>query len=243
MSAHRYRQFTGPALPGRQWPSRRLETAPLWCSVDLRDGNQALIEPMDLGRKHRMFALLTRMGFTEIEVGFPSASQIDFDFVRELIEQDLIPDDVTIQVITPARAELIERTFQAIHGAPRAIAHLYNSVSPLQRRVVFGASRDEIRAMTVQAAQLCTKLAEAHVGGAVQFEYSPESFTATEPDYALEICEAVMDVWQPEPRRQITLNLPATVECTTANAFADQVEWMHRHLSQCAARRFVVSPV
>lgn len=242
MPVHRYRPFTGPELPDRKWPSRRLEKAPLWCSVDLRDGNQALIEPMDLARKHQMFELLTRMGFTEIEVGFPSASQVDFDFVRELIERDLIPDDVTIQVITPARAELIERTFQAIHGAPRAVAHLYNSVSPLQRRVVFGAGREEIRDMTVQATQLCTKLAEAHTGGSVQFEYSPESFTATELDYALEICEAVMDVWQPEPGRPITLNLPATVECTTANAFADQVEWMDRNLSRRNHIRLSVHP-
>ncbi|WP_345695203.1 2-isopropylmalate synthase [Kitasatospora terrestris] len=232
MRAHRYRPFEGPDLPNRTWPSRRLRHAPLWCSVDLRDGNQALVEPMDLPRKHLLFQQLLRMGFKEIEVGFPSASQTDFDFVRELIDRDLIPHDVTIQVITQARAELIERTFEAVSGAPRAIVHLYNSVSPLQRQVVFDAGRERIRELTVDAVRLITKLAAEHVGGVLMFEYSPESFTATEPDYALEICEAVMDVWQPAEGRPIIINLPATVECTPANEFADQVEWMHRHLSR-----------
>ncbi|WP_433607242.1 2-isopropylmalate synthase [Dactylosporangium sp. CA-139114] len=232
LPAHRYRPFTAPDLPDRRWPGRRLERAPLWCSVDLRDGNQALVEPMGVPVKHRLFTLLTRLGFKEIEVGFPSASQIDFDFVRELVERDLIPDDVTIQVITQARAELIERTFEAVRGAPRAVVHLYNSVSPVQRCVVFDAGREAILGLTVQAARLCTDLAERHEGGRIHFEYSPESFTATEPDYALEVCEAVMDVWRPEDGRPIILNLPATVECTTANGFADQVEWMHRNLSR-----------
>ncbi|MFE4612666.1 2-isopropylmalate synthase [Streptomyces niveus] len=232
MRVHRYRPFGGPDLPDRQWPTRKLRKAPLWCSVDLRDGNQALIEPMDLARKHRLFRQLVTMGFKEIEVGFPSASQVDFDFVRELIDHDLIPDDVTIQVITQARNELIERTFESIRGAPRAIVHLYNSVSPLQREVVFGADRERILDMTAQAVKLISKLAEEHEGGVLMFEYSPESFTATEPEYALEVCEAVMDVWQPGEGRPIIINLPATVECTPANEFADQVEWMHRGLSR-----------
>ncbi|MFD7553425.1 MULTISPECIES: 2-isopropylmalate synthase [unclassified Streptomyces] len=232
MPVHRYKPFDGPDLPDRRWPARKLRKAPLWCSVDLRDGNQALPEPMDLARKHRLFRQLVAMGFKEIEVGFPSASQVDFDFVRELIEQDLIPHDVTIQVIMQARTELIERTFEALRGARRAVAHLYNSVSPLQRRVVFGADREDILDMTVQAVRLITKLAAEHVGGEILFEYSPESFTATEPDFALEICEAVMDVWQPAPGRPIIISLPATVECTLPNEFADQVEWMDRNLSR-----------
>ncbi|MGH3761075.1 2-isopropylmalate synthase [Actinophytocola sp.] len=231
MAVHRYRAFTGPDLPDRRWPAQQIRSAPLWCSVDLRDGNQALVEPMDLPRKHRMFQQLVRMGYKEIEVGFPSASQIEFDFVRELIEGDLIPDDVTIQVIMQARAELIERSFDAIHGAPKAIIHLYNSVSPLQRRVVFNADRPQILDLTVRAAQLITKLADVHDGGPITFEYSPESFTATELDYSLEICDSVTEVWQPGTNRPMIVNLPATVECTTANGFADQVEWMHRNLS------------
>ncbi|MEU1119701.1 MULTISPECIES: 2-isopropylmalate synthase [unclassified Streptomyces] len=232
MPVHRYKPFGAPDLPDRRWPTRKLRTAPLWCSVDLRDGNQALPEPMNLARKHRLFRQLVAMGYKEIEVGFPSASQVDFDFVRELIEQDLIPDDVTIQVIVQARTELIERTFESVRGAPRAIVHLYNSVSPLQRQVVFGADREGILDLTVQAVRLITKLAQQHVGGELLFEYSPESFTATEADYALEICEAVMDVWQPAKGRPIIINLPATVECTLPNEFADQVEWMDRNLSR-----------
>ncbi|MEU8957520.1 2-isopropylmalate synthase [Streptomyces sp. NPDC048518] len=232
MPVHRYKPFGAPDLPDRRWPTRKLRTAPLWCSVDLRDGNQALPEPMDLARKHRLFRQLVAMGYKEIEVGFPSASQVDFDFVRELIEQDLIPHDVTIQVIVQARTELIERTFESVRGAPRAIVHLYNSVSPLQRQVVFGADREGILDLTVQAVRLITKLAQQHVGGELLFEYSPESFTATEADYALEICEAVMDVWQPAKGRPIIINLPATVECTLPNEFADQVEWMDRNLSR-----------
>jgi 2-isopropylmalate synthase len=232
MPAQRYHRFTGPDLPDRQWPSRRIENAPLWCSVDLRDGNQALVEPMDLTRKHRLFAKLVQMGFKEIEIGFPAASQIDFDFVRELVERDLIPDDVTIQVIMQARPEQIERSFEAIHGSPRSIIHLYNPVSPLQRRVVFNADRKQILDMTVRAVRLITELADKHEGGVVHFEYSPESFTATELDYSLEISEAAMDVWQPTKGRPIILNLPATVECTAPNEYADQIEWMHRNLSR-----------
>ncbi|MET7359175.1 2-isopropylmalate synthase [Streptomyces sp. NPDC005562] len=232
MPVHRYKPFGAPDLPDRRWPTRKLRQAPLWCSVDLRDGNQALPEPMNLARKHRLFRQLVAMGYKEIEVGFPSASQVDFDFVRELIEQDLIPHDVTIQVIVQARTELIERTFESVRGAPRAIVHLYNSVSPLQRQVVFGADREGILDLTVQAVRLITKLAQQHIGGELLFEYSPESFTATEADYALEICEAVMDVWQPAKGRPIIINLPATVECTLPNEFADQVEWMDRNLSR-----------
>lgn len=232
MPVHRYRPFTGPRPVDRMWPTRTVSKAPLWCSVDLRDGNQALVEPMDLARKHLLFRQLVAMGFKEIEVGFPSASQVDFDFVRELIDRNLIPDDVTIQVITQARTELIERTFESVQGAPRAIVHLYNSLSPLQRRVVFDADRDRILDMTVQAVRLITKLAEEHVGGVLMFEYSPESFTATEPEFALAVCEAVMDVWQPAQGRPIIINLPATVECTPTNEFADQVEFMHRNLSR-----------
>ncbi|GAA2879033.1 hypothetical protein GCM10020220_081110 [Nonomuraea rubra] len=199
--------------------------------MDLRDGNQALAEPMDLPRKHKMFALLCRMGFKQIEVGFPAASQIDFDFVRELVELDLVPDDVTIQVITQARAELIERTFEAVDGARQAIVHLYNSTSPLQRRVVFDIDRAGAIDLAVSGTRLCTKLAEDHRGGVVSFEYTAESFSSTEPDFALEICEAVMTVWQPAPDRPIIVNLPATVECAPPNVFADQIEWMHRNLS------------
>jgi 2-isopropylmalate synthase len=231
MPAHRYHSFTGPDVPDRQWPTKRLRAAPLWCSVDLRDGNQALVEPMDIPRKRRLFALLARMGYKEIEVGFPSSSQIEFDFVRELIEEDLIPGDVTIQVITQARPELIERSFDAIEGVPRAIVHLYNSVSPLQRRVVFNADRQQIVDLAVGAARQITDLADGRDDGSIIFEYSPESFTATEFDYSLEICEAVMQVWQPGPDRPMIINLPATVECTTANGFADLVEWMNRNLS------------
>ncbi|MBB6547283.1 2-isopropylmalate synthase [Nonomuraea rubra] len=231
MPFHRYSAAPALELPDRTWPDRPIVRAPLWCSVDLRDGNQALAEPMDLPRKHKMFALLCRMGFKQIEVGFPAASQIDFDFVRELVELDLVPDDVTIQVITQARAELIERTFEAVDGARQAIVHLYNSTSPLQRRVVFDIDRAGAIDLAVSGTRLCTKLAEDHRGGVVSFEYTAESFSSTEPDFALEICEAVMTVWQPAPDRPIIVNLPATVECAPPNVFADQIEWMHRNLS------------
>jgi 2-isopropylmalate synthase len=229
MPVHRYQPFPPIDLPDRSWPSRRIEAAPLWCSVDLRDGNQALIDPMTPPRKRRMFDLLVRMGYKEIEVGFPSASQTDFDFVRQLVVEDLIPDDVTIQVLTQARDELIERTFEAIEGAPRAIVHLYNSTSALQRRVVFGLDRDGITDIAVNGARHCLKLAEA-AGGEVRFEYSPESFTGTELEYAVEVCAAVLDVWQPTPAWPTIVNLPATVEMATPNVYADQIEWMHRQL-------------
>jgi len=239
MPFDRYRPFVPLAhgLPDRTWPDRRIEKAPLWCSVDLRDGNQALIDPMDLERKRRMFDAVVHMGFKEVEVGFPSASQPDFDFVRALIEEDLIPDDVTIQVLTQCRQDLIERTYECLAGAPRAIVHFYNSTSVLQRRVVFGLDRDGIMDISVNAAKLCRKLEEGMGDTAVRYEYSPESFTGTEPDYALEVCEAVMDVIEPTPDRPLILNLPATVEMYTPNIYADVIEWFHRHLSR---RRSVV---
>jgi 2-isopropylmalate synthase len=226
----RYQPFTPIELPDRSWPAKRIEQAPLWCSVDLRDGNQALIDPMTPPRKRRMFDLLVRLGYKEIEVGFPSASQTDFDFVREIIEQDLIPDDVTIQVLTQAREPLIERTYEAIAGAPRAIVHLYNSTSTLQRRVVFGLDKAGITGIATDAARLCLKLAESAGDTQIRFEYSPESYTGTELDYALEVCSAVLDVWQPTPDWPAVINLPATVEMATPNVYADSIEWMSRNM-------------
>ena len=226
----RYQPFTPIELPDRSWPAKRIEQAPLWCSVDLRDGNQALIDPMTPPRKRRMFDLLVRLGYKEIEVGFPSASQTDFDFVREIIEQDLIPDDVTIQVLTQAREPLIERTYEAIAGAPRAIVHLYNSTSTLQRRVVFGLDKAGITGIATDAARLCLKLAESAGDTQIRFEYSPESYTGTELDYALEVCSAVLEVWQPTPDWPAVINLPATVEMATPNVYADSIEWMSRNM-------------
>jgi 2-isopropylmalate synthase len=217
-------------LPGRRWPNVRIEKAPLWCSVDLRDGNQALIDPMDPTRKMRMYQTLVQMGFKEIEVGFPSASQPDYDFVRQLIVEDLIPDDVTIQVLVQCRAELIERTYECIKGAPRAIVHFYNSTSVLQRRVVFGLDQAGITQIAVDAARLCRKLEDTVPATAVRYEYSPESFTGTELDYAVEICAAVMEVIEPTLDRRIVLNLPATVEGYTANVYGDAIEWFHRNI-------------
>jgi 2-isopropylmalate synthase len=230
MSFHHYRSFAPIPLADRTWPQRVITKAPRWCSVDLRDGNQALIDPMDSERKRRMFDLLVKCGFKEIEVGFPSASQTDFDFVRQLIEEDLIPDDVIIQVLTQARAELIERTFESLRGAPRAVCHLYNSTSTLQRRVVFGLDRAGIVDIAVRAAQLCQRLARTIPECDVQWQYSPESFTGTELEFAVEICEAVMDVWEPTRERPVILNLPATVEMATPNIYGDQIEWFHRHV-------------
>lgn len=209
---------------------KSIEVAPIWCSVDLRDGNQALIEPMDADRKLRMFKTLVAMGFREIEIGFPSASQIEFDFTRMLIEENLVPDDVTIQVLTQAREELIRRTFESIRGAGRAIVHVYNSTSPVQRRIVFRQNRSSIVKIAVIGAKLVRELAKENTDTRVIFEYSPESFSATESDFALEICEAVIDVWRPSPTDKVILNLPATVEMTTPNVFADQIEWFASHL-------------
>jgi len=243
MAFGRYTAFPPVALPDRTWPTAVTDRAPLWCSVDLRDGNQALIDPMDADRKLAMFDLLVRTGFREIEVGFPAASQTDFDFVRRLVAQDLVPEGVTIQVLTQAREELIERTVQSLVGfGGTALVHLYNSTSTLQRRVVFGLDRDGVKDIAVQGARWCQKYAEELLSGGatsggpktaatdVRWQYSPESFTGTELDYALEVCEAVMDVWQPTPERPVVLNLPATVEMSTPNIYADQVEWFGRAL-------------
>src|SRR6201746_917730 len=232
MPIHRYAPFTPVELPDRTWPERVTTVAPRWCAVDLRDGNQALIDPMTPDRKRRMFELLVRMGYKEIEVGFPAASQTDFDFVRQLIEEDLVPDDVVIQVLTQARDELIERTYESLRGAKQAIVHLYNSTSTLQRRVVFNSAPAGIVDIAVHGAQLVGKLAEQMGDTEVRFEYSPESFTGTELDFAVEICNAVTDVWEPTPERPTILNLPATVEMAEPTVSADQVEWMHRNLGR-----------
>ena len=228
----KYRSFAPIELRDRTWPDNVIASPPVWCSVDLRDGNQALIEPMDAARKRRMFDLLVRTGFKEIEVGFPAASQTDFDFVRELIERNLIPHDVTIQVLTQARAELIERTFESLRGARRAIVHLYNSTSTLQRRVVFNLDRAGITAIAVAGAKCVLEQARLQPNTEWTFEYSPESFTGTELDYAVEICDAVTEVWQPTPERKVILNLPATVEMATPNVYADQIEWFGRHIAK-----------
>ncbi len=228
MPFHKYRPFQPINLPNRTWPSKTITKAPIWCSVDLRDGNQALIEPMGPERKRRMFETLVKLGFKEIEIGFPAASQTDFDFCRELIEQNLIPDDVTVQVLVQCRQELIERTFESLKGAKRAIVHFYNSTSTLQRRVVFGMEKEGITKIATDAAALVKELAAAAPETDWVFQYSPESFTGTEVDYAVEICEAVMDVIQPTPQKRMIFNLPATVEMSTANIYADQIEYFLR---------------
>ncbi|MGE5739822.1 MAG: 2-isopropylmalate synthase [Betaproteobacteria bacterium] len=230
--SQKYRPFQPIDLPDRTWPARTITAPPIWLSTDLRDGNQALIEPMDGARKLRMFRQLVDIGFKEIEVAFPSASQTDFDFVRKLIDDDLIPDDVTIQVLTPSRDELIRRTFDALRGARRAIVHLYNPTAPLFRRVVYGKDRAGIVAIATHGARLFAECAAAQPATDWRFEYSPETFTMTELDFALEICERVVDVWQDATAHPVILNLPATVEVATPNVFADQVEWMHRQLSR-----------
>ncbi len=234
MPIHKYRPFHEQIvvdLPDRTWPSAKIEKAPRWCAVDLRDGNQALIEPMNAERKLRMFNLLVQMGYKEIEVGFPSASQTDFDFVRMLIEQDLIPEDVTIQVLTQAREHLIERTYESLKGAKNAIVHLYNSTSILQRDVVFRADKDEIRDIATHGAMLCQKFEETIPETQVFYEYSPESYTGTELEYAVDVCNAVLEVWKPTPDRKVIINLPATVEMATPNVYADSIEWMSRRLA------------
>jgi 2-isopropylmalate synthase len=228
MPFDKYRPFVPLELPDRTWPDKKLVAAPRWCSVDLRDGNQALIDPMDPVRKRRMFETVVAMGFTEIEVGFPSASQPDFDFVRQLIEEDLIPDNVTIQVLTQCRDDLIERTYECIRGASRAIVHFYNSTSVLQRRVVFGLDKAGITDIAVNAAKLCRKLEATVPGTDVHYEYSPESYTGTEIDYAVEICDAVAEVIEPTPDRPLIMNLPATVEMYSPNIYADTIEWFLR---------------
>jgi 2-isopropylmalate synthase len=226
----KYQPFQQIDLPNRQWPSRQITQAPLWCSVDLRDGNQALIEPMNAERKLRMFQTLVAIGFKEIEVGFPAASQTDYDFLRQLIEQDLIPDDVTVQVLTQCREPLIRRTFEGLKGARRAIVHIYNSTSTVQRRVVFGLDHAGIIDIAVEGARLAKELAARQPETEWVFQYSPESFTGTELDFAVEICDAVNAVWQPTPENKVIINLPATVEMATPNIYADQIEWFLRHV-------------
>ena len=233
MPCYRYRPFAPVDLPDRAWPGKTISAAPRWLSTDLRDGNQALIDPMSPSRKRTMFDLLVRLGYKEIEVGFPSASQADFDFVRGLIDGDLIPGDVQISVLTQARDELIDRTVQSLAGARRATVHMYNATAPLFRRVVFGVDRAECRAMAVAGTRSVMKYAEQYLPGCdIGYEYSPEIFMDTELDFAAGICEAVMDVWQPEPGREIIINLPCTVERSTPNVYADQIEWMSRNLSR-----------
>ena len=228
MPFEKYKPWVPVVLEDRTWPNRVISKAPVWCSVDLRDGNQALIDPMDPERKLRMFKALVNMGFKEIEVGFPSASQPDYDFVRQIIEEDLIPDDVTIQVLVQCRPELIERTYECLKGAKNAIVHFYNSVNPLQRRVVFGLDKDGVKQIAVEAAKLCRSFEPMLAGTNLRYEYSPESFTLTEPEYAVEVCEAVMDIIRPTRDNPLILNLPATVECYTANVYGDVIEWFIR---------------
>jgi 2-isopropylmalate synthase len=230
MPVHRYSSFIPVDLTDRTWPTKQIKVAPKWCSVDLRDGNQALIDPMDTPRKLAMFKLLVAMGYKEIEVGFPSASQTDFDFVRKIIEDGLIPDDVVIQVLTQARETLIDRTFESIRGAKQAIVHLYNSTSTLQRRVVFGQDKDGIKKIATDAAQYCLDKVATVPGTLVSFEYSPESYTGTELEFAVEVCNAVNAIWKPTPEWKTIMNLPATVEMATPNVYADSIEWMCRNL-------------
>ncbi len=236
MPVARYRPFAAEVEPirlaDRTWPDRVVDRAPQWCAVDLRDGNQALIDPMSPARKRRMFDLLVRMGYKEIEVGFPSASQTDFDFVREIITEGAIPDDVTIQVLTQCRPELIERTFEACAGASRVIVHFYNSTSILQRRVVFRADRPAVQAIATDGARKCVEEAAKYPGTQWRFEYSPESYTGTELEYAKQVCDAVGDIIQPTPDNPIIFNLPATVEMATPNVYADSIEWMSRNLNR-----------
>src|SRR5476649_1538967 len=233
-SASKYRPFPPVALPGRQWPGRTLTRAPLWCSVDLRDGNQALAQPMSVEEKLEFFDLLVRIGFKEIEVGFPSASQIEFDFTRRLIEENRIPDDVSIQILCQCREDLVTRSLEAVRGARNVIFHLYNSTSPAQRKYVFGLDRPGIVQVATRAVAQLKRDSRPLVaaGTRLRLEYSPESFVSTELDFALEICEAVTDVWQPTPADPIILNLPATVEYATPNIHADQIEWMCTHLTR-----------
>ena len=230
MPVHRYSSFIPVELTDRTWPNKKITVAPKWCSVDLRDGNQALIDPMDTPRKLAMFKLLVAMGYKEIEVGFPSASQTDFDFVRKIIDEDLIPDDVVIQVLTQAREPLIRRTYEAIKGSKQAIVHLYNSTSTLQRRVVFGLDKEGIKKIATEGAQLCLDLMKTVPETKVSFEYSPESYTGTELEFAVEVCNAVNAIWKPTPAWKTIMNLPATVEMATPNVYADSIEWMCRNL-------------
>jgi 2-isopropylmalate synthase len=230
--ATKYRAFPPIRLTDRTWPDQVISKPPVWMSADLRDGNQALIEPMSAERKLRFFEMLVKIGLKEIEIGFPSASQTDFDFVRKLIDEDRIPGDVTIIVLTQSRDELIRRTIESVLGARRAIVHLYNSTAPAFRRIVFGMSRDEIKTIAVNGARLIKELIARHPATAWSLEYSPESFSLTELEFAREVCDAVSETWQPSPARKMIFNLPATVESCTPNVYADQIEWMHRHLAR-----------
>ncbi|MGZ5405853.1 MAG: 2-isopropylmalate synthase, partial [Nocardioides sp.] len=233
MPIHRYHPFEPIDLPDRTWPTRTITEAPRWLSTDLRDGNQALIDPMTPARKMKMFELLVSMGYKEIEVGFPAASQTDFDFVRQLVEQERVPEDVTISVLTQAREDLIERSVQSLVGIHHANIHLYNALAPLFRRVVFRASNDEVKDIAVHGTQLVMKHVESILGTTViGYEYSPEIFTGTELPFSVEVCEAVSDVWQPDDGREIILNLPATIEMSTPNVYADQIEWFSRQLTR-----------
>jgi 2-isopropylmalate synthase len=232
MPFHRYRPFSPMDLPARRWPGRKLSEAPTWCSVDLRDGNQALVEPMDPARKARMFKALTELGFTEIEIGFPSASQPDFDFCRQLVDERTVPDGVAIQVLTQIRPELIERTFDAVAGAKEVIVHFYNSTNPTQRRVVFALDRAGVVDLAVSGAAQCRDLARTRPDTRFRFEYSPESFTLTEPDFALDVVEAVIETLDPSAKDKLIVNLPATVECYMPNVYADVVEWFGDNLSR-----------
>lgn len=241
----RYRPGPAMRLPNRQWPNRTVQQAPIWASVDLRDGNQALREPMNVDQKRRLWDLLIKLGFKEIEVGFPAASQPDFDFVRGLIEQERIPEDVTVQVLVQAREDLIRRTFESLRGARRAIVHVYNSTSPVQRERVFGQDREGVKALARQGAEWVRAESLRYPETCWTFQYSPESFTATEPEYAVEVCEAVLEVWRPTPERPCILNLPATVEVSSPNVFADQVEFFATHLftNQLRQRECVILSV
>ncbi|MBE5950859.1 MAG: 2-isopropylmalate synthase [Lachnospiraceae bacterium] len=228
LNYRRYERVPVLHLPDRQWPGKEIERAPIWCSVDLRDGNQALIEPMVVEEKMEFFNLLVKLGFKEIEVGFPAASQIEFDFLRQLVERKMIPDDVTVQVLVQCREHLIARTFEALQGVKRAVVHIYNSTSALQRDVVFHASKEEVKKIAIEGTKLVQKYAKDFPGEII-LEYSPESFTGTEVEYALEVCTAVQEVWQPTPEKKMIFNLPATVEMNTPNVYADQIEWMNRN--------------
>ena len=235
----KYRPYAAVPLVDRRWPDRRIDKAPIWCSVDLRDGNQALIDPMDAARKRAFFDTLVSLGFKQIEIGFPAASRADFDFCRMLIEEHRIPDDVTVQVLVQAREHLIENTFDALRGVRRAIVHLYNSTSTVQREVVFRTDKQGVKAIAVRGARLVQQQAARHPKTEWVFQYSPESFTGTEVDYAVEVCDAVIDVWQPTPDRKAIINLPATVELSTPNLYADLIEWVDRHIA--ARDRLVLS--
>ncbi|MFF8919070.1 2-isopropylmalate synthase [Streptomyces sp. NPDC015032] len=231
MPVHKYQRYEKFPLPDRQWPDRMPERAPLWASVDLRDGNQALIDPMDMDRRWAMYRLLLRMGFKEIEVGFPLSSQADRDFTRAVIEQDAIPDDVTIQVMSPIRDGMIEETVRSVRGAPRVILQIYNPTSTAQRRVVFGMSREEVKQLALVGAERALKLRDSLPGTEIHLQYGTESFTQTEPEFALEVCNAVLNLWRPEPSEQCRIVLPSTVECYPPHEFADRIEWMHRNLA------------